>query len=218
MYTRRAVFFPAAGQTGEMRALLEELVRRRQEQGFRANLLRAEFSQDFPAFTLSTQVEDMDALEAHSRASRTDQEDPAHAVATRSLAEAARAPVRYELYSVVVPMPQTDAPTTWVMRVSRKPHAGKARQLTAAARERALARQAEGRRVSVLSLVVGPGSISLVDVWALARLAEWDEITAVDREDPTIAEFSPRRRYFRPAPWSVSSSRCSFPTHVRSVP
>ena len=187
MYVRRWVALPAAGKAGAMQQAVEALVLRRQEQGFRVGMFRAEISADYPAFTLEVEFDDLDAVEAYARLSQQEQRDSSNRRAP-VLQESARAPFRYELYSVQLPMPATTAKTEWNMRTLRRPLAGQGRDLGAATVERARAQQAEGARLSVLSLIVGPGSISLVTVHALERLAEWESINA-RRDDPAAAEF-----------------------------
>jgi len=63
MYVRRWVAFPAPGRE----QAIEQLVLRRQEQGFRVSMLRAEISTDYPAFILEVEFEDLDSVEAYAR-------------------------------------------------------------------------------------------------------------------------------------------------------
>jgi len=100
MFIQRIHLYPAAGKEPELRTALEEWTKKRQAQGVMVSLTVQAFSAGGPAFAKTTKFRDLTEMENRRR---QDQADPVFQAAVAKFASLSRAPVRSELYEVLVP-------------------------------------------------------------------------------------------------------------------
>lgn len=100
MFVHRVRVFPATGKVREVRAVLEEWVKKNQAQGLDTGLSRQLFAPDGATLVTTTRFRDLAEYE-----NRTNQieADPAYQPFVAKLAPITRAPARFELFEVLVP-------------------------------------------------------------------------------------------------------------------
>ncbi len=102
MFIQRVRLYPTVGKGNEMRAALEELVKKLQTQGMTISLSADLYSSEGQTFVSSSKFRDLAELENRRRQLRT---DSAYQAAVAKLTSLSRAPAKWELYEVLVQYP-----------------------------------------------------------------------------------------------------------------
>jgi hypothetical protein len=178
-YTATTVVYPAMGKQGELRALLEELVRMFQAKGLRANLAVTAFGDD-PAYYLNIRFADLAAADAYRDGPLYPPADPAFLA---KIAGLLRQPARNELREGML-LAAPGAPTSpirynRVATLIARP--GSERQMLSLVLERARAEQAAGTRVNVSRPVAGTRGLRVGITFG--SLAELDKFRSASNGD-----------------------------------
>ncbi len=180
MYSQRVSLFPAPGKNAEVRQILEERTRQRQAHGVRASLASSAFAVE-PCFALTTQFEDLGALETY-RDSPLGQPDPRVASLTGQ-------PARLELYEILLQVPAASTPARFLQRVTITPLTGKGPVVQNLLVELVKGRQADGVRGGVAIQAAGPGANDLVATIVLGSLSEFGQLRVRNQTDTAFQQF-----------------------------
>lgn len=102
MYIQRARIFPAIGKGNEFRVAIEDLAKKLQAQGIATSLSVQLYSPEGATFVTTTRFRDLAEVESTRHKLLA---DSSYQAAVAKLASMTRAPVKWELFEVLVPFP-----------------------------------------------------------------------------------------------------------------
>lgn len=186
MFTQRFRSYPATGKTGELRALLEEVVRARLAEGKTSRLSQVVFGDDSGALTSLHVHDDLAAFQAFRERNQSDPAGPARA--QRAAGLTAR-PGQMHLAEVVIPFPPGGAPARFGTTTTFVATPGQGLALRAALAEFVAARQKAGSRVSLSASASGTTRLLVSTV--VGSMAEYEATRAAVAASPEFAVLSP---------------------------
>ena len=102
MFIERVRIYPALGKEPELRAVLEEWVKKRQAQGMEFSLSVQLYAPEGATFVNSSKFRDLAEVETRRR---QNQADPAYQAVAAKVASLSRIPAKRSLYEVLVRYP-----------------------------------------------------------------------------------------------------------------
>ncbi len=102
MFIQRVSSYPSLGKDLELREALTEWVKKRQVQGLAVGLSVQLFNPEGAAFVTTARFRDLAEFENRRRTNLADREFQA---ATAKFASLSRAPAKFELFEILVPLP-----------------------------------------------------------------------------------------------------------------
>jgi len=129
VFIHTANFYPTVGKVGDLRAILEEQVRDRQQRGYRTSASSTMYGPDYPAVHLSWLVDDLAAIEKGRAELRETTVEYACCASAY-----VRALTMLGLWEVLVRMTPTDAPVRFGWRNARSWTGGRASALRCSCR------------------------------------------------------------------------------------
>jgi hypothetical protein len=192
MFVQRLVFTPAVGKGPEMRDLLIERARKRQEQGINAALSRGvDPTPDGPWFALNFRFPDLSAFQALGERNATDTD--LQAFLAKLTTVSARNPSS-ELSETLIAPP--GGPVAFAQRFAFRPATGRLPELRTMFSERVQQRQAAGDRVGLAVTLGGDEGSELIQLALYESLKDFESTRRALAADPATQLFVQRVSHF----------------------